>query len=713
MATRHYLTTRSHGAILPGPVRGSWDATLTGARLESLVEWAWVLSTSKVDGGVRGTITVGETNDTADYDIMIGRWATNPLDAQTITGTLNLAAVVWRSDLGSTVCYHVHAYIAVGTSNVVRHVLLDNYINSSQLWTFTQTARGLAAAQALTAGACEAGDRVVVEIGARFVSNNPADLFDTTATMYIGTLLNLTTPNPDAVLGNTSLDQAPYLDWSHTFIEQAAPAAPANDACADATLILSTPYVDGPHDTTQSTDAGKATWYRWTADSATRHFVTTLGSNHGAFIEIFTGGCGVLTPVSQLFGGELWVQRAQHIGSFVPTVGVEYLFRVRSISYSGGNAQNSGGVTMFRLFRQDQSLTPGDLFIDCQHVVKYRDGARLNAAVQFYGQTPTGSAIDYTRRPIEDNAAGGDPNTLERLYISLFGPFPVVEVIEAESMNVGLASNDTNVMTVAFDGGENLASDIFDKDGNLLAGFFGDNYSVIGTLPTDLSTGYPRRVDGVTGLDNPGPAASADVFAVALENSGAEYIDITADATVLFYTSAGRRVLRYNVSTLTQLTDFALLPVQAGVPRPGARGLRLLPPGDGTGGLLVCYGDRVLRLDSAGNVVQSYIPTPIDPFAQALNLDKIEITPDATEFWVSDQLSTTLWKFNIASGAQLQEIYTDLPTGQLSGFSIYQGYRAGTSPTVAPDLPEACPPGNLDPLPVTGTGCFPSTPGLG
>jgi hypothetical protein len=88
-------------------------------------------------------------------------------------------------------------------------------------------------------------------------------------------------------------------------------------------------------------------------------------------------------------------------------------------------------------------------------------------------------------------------------------------------------------------------------------------------------------------------------------------------------------------------------------------------------------------------VIKVYTPSATD---RAQDLDKVELTQDATQFWVSDQFSASLFKFDLASGAQLADVSTFLPTGQLSGFAIYLGYRAGVSPSpITPPVP-ICPP---------------------
>ena len=73
--------------------------------------------------------------------------------------------------------------------------------------------------------------------------------------------------------------------------------------------------------------------------------------------------------------------------------------------------------------------------------------------------------------------------------------------------------------------------------------------------------------------------------------------------------------------------------------------MRLLPPGDGSGGLLVADGEDIKRLDGAGNIVQTYDePSAAEWFA--LNLD-----PNGTSFWSADIATGIVTRFNIATGA--------------------------------------------------------------
>lgn len=135
-----------------------------------------------------------------------------------------------------------------------------------------------------------------------------------------------------------------------------------------------------------------------------------------------------------------------------------------------------------------------------------------------------------------------------------------------------------------------------------------------------------------------------DQFDVATGPEGSDWIDLAADQKTLFYTSEGRRVFRYDTATKTQLADFATLPGPEGEGSEALLALRILPPGDGSGGVLVADSDDILRLDGAGNVVQSYdAPGQDGWFALALD-------PNGTSFW-SASLAGGLFRFNIATGA--------------------------------------------------------------
>ena len=152
-------------------------------------------------------------------------------------------------------------------------------------------------------------------------------------------------------------------------------------------------------------------------------------------------------------------------------------------------------------------------------------------------------------------------------------------------------------------------------------------------------------------------------FDVAVEDRGSDHIDLAADQHTMFYTSEGFEVKRYDTATNTQLPDFAVLP-----DRPSF-GLRLLPPGDGSGGLLVANAVNIKRLDGAGNVVATYDAPGQDTWF-ALNLD-----PNGTSFWSADLGTTNVYRFNIATGAV--EVGPLPNPGQVGGLCVLGELTAG------------------------------------
>ena len=117
------------------------------------------------------------------------------------------------------------------------------------------------------------------------------------------------------------------------------------------------------------------------------------------------------------------------------------------------------------------------------------------------------------------------------------------------------------------DGASTPESIVFAGDGSFYVGHVGGNDDIIhrnaaGTY-LDQTNGFADRV-------------------------GTDWIDLANDQTTMFHTSEGRNINRSNVSTNTQLAAFSVMPGSG-----QAFALRLLPPGDGTGGLLVADGSRV------------------------------------------------------------------------------------------------------------------------
>lgn len=163
-------------------------------------------------------------------------------------------------------------------------------------------------------------------------------------------------------------------------------------------------------------------------------------------------------------------------------------------------------------------------------------------------------------------------------------------------------------------------------------------------------------------------------FNAETDDRGTDWLDLASDQHTMFYTSEGRRILRYDVGTSTQLPDFATLPGTSN----SAYALRLLPPGDGSTGLLVADTNDIKRLDGNGSVVQTY-DAPGEDHWFALNLDA-----DGASFWSADIQSGNIYRFSVDSGViELGPIHTGAEPNRLAGLCV-RGELTAAQPTPTP-----------------------------
>jgi Kelch motif len=186
---------------------------------------------------------------------------------------------------------------------------------------------------------------------------------------------------------------------------------------------------------------------------------------------------------------------------------------------------------------------------------------------------------------------------------------------------------------------------------------------------------YVGHADGLRQIEKYDSAGNLlATYSPTVGPRGTDWIDLAADQQTIFYTSEGGIVRRFDVSTNTQLADFA---------SPGGTmyALRILPPGNGSGGLLVAHTSDILRLDGSGNVVQTYSVAGESGIWFALNLD-----PNGTSFWSGLATGTNhFYRFNIASGAvEVGPISSNPPSGTLAGLCLKGENTAAVSPTPSP-----------------------------
>jgi hypothetical protein len=144
---------------------------------------------------------------------------------------------------------------------------------------------------------------------------------------------------------------------------------------------------------------------------------------------------------------------------------------------------------------------------------------------------------------------------------------------------------------------------------------------------------------------------------------GTDWIDLASNQTTLFYTSESKNIRRFDTAT-GQLPDFA-----TNLPGSSAFALRILANGD----VLVADTDRVLRLNSSGAIVQTYLlGTP-----GLQELFSLNVNPDGKSFWTGDDGTGILREVDIATGALLGTLNTGVGGGNLFGVSVYGEFQSG------------------------------------
>lgn len=245
-----------------------------------------------------------------------------------------------------------------------------------------------------------------------------------------------------------------------------------------------------------------------------------------------------------------------------------------------------------------------------------------------------------------------------------------------KTLNTDQANTETT--GIAFDASGNLYATVFeannivkfDRSGNLL-GTFGSGYNADPESIRFDSAGnaYVGQADGthqVLKFDSSGTPLAT--FSPAIENRGTDWIDLAADQKTLFYTSEGHLVKRFDASANAQRPDFA-----SGLPGPVAFAVRIMPDGE----VLVADTDRVVRLDTSGNVIQNYSAASLEPNNESPLLFGLTLDPDGKSFWTADAFAGTVWKIDILTGAIDLAINTG--SNDVGGLAVFHEITSSNS----------------------------------
>jgi len=201
----------------------------------------------------------------------------------------------------------------------------------------------------------------------------------------------------------------------------------------------------------------------------------------------------------------------------------------------------------------------------------------------------------------------------------------------------------------------------FDPTGTLI-GTFGSGYATPEAMLFDgVGNVYVGNLGGFILKFDP-----AGTLLSKFNNGRTDWMDLSADQCTMLFDQEGNTIHRYNVCTNTALTDFSTTA--------GVFAMRILS----SGSVLVADNSQIARLDSSGNVVQTYNASGESSWF-ALNLD-----PDGTTFWSADFGSSNVYRFDIDTGAQI----TKFNTG--TGGSTVFGLSVNGEITVAQPKPPSC-----------------------
>jgi len=135
-------------------------------------------------------------------------------------------------------------------------------------------------------------------------------------------------------------------------------------------------------------------------------------------------------------------------------------------------------------------------------------------------------------------------------------------------------------------------------------------------------------------------------YAPAIESGGqgTDWIDLSTDQKTIFFTSRGRDIRRFDVSTLGTTT---LTTLGAGGT---AYAIRLLGPSfNGNNGLLVADSVNIKQLNSAGAVVATYDYDPSGTANDENSFRALNLDPDGVHFWAGGFDKGRLYRFTFGS----------------------------------------------------------------
>lgn len=696
---RFYDCNRHVQGFTKGELVGDWTSGFAGPKAYGIEHFDILLSPTKHDGrGISQEIL--STNVEGGDDMLYKRYWIGPCETFDYTGltlTVNFAMSRHIEGGGSGNAYpKIHAYVTQGATTTVRQTLIDNLIDSTTVVAVgTIVMRGMTSPTALPDFHVEEGDYICIELG--FSIPNFVALAPPTYQPSEWLAVNIwngqgasNTFGPGLVDGNVGESltntKAGWIEFNWPIAIKDPEPAPLNDSPTDAFTISSLPYVDSQN-TTNANWVERSVYYKWTAPSDMRVIAHALGSNYPVSFDVFTGSVGSFVAVTAVSASSAFsnVSGSRAYFTWDAVSGTTYYIRACQASNTAYPKEFGGDLT----FELCPYLEPGqdDIFYPCSGTIAvFREGQLINISAELSSIVIAGVAVDYTKRPMTDYSSGSPTtHTDHRLILNAF-TFEYVEVLDLKTLNLGDAEIDFS------DGWDAVNSSTLEctNDGILYSGAFGDGFKLVSSnlasFENSLASPSSCKLNVLDAVDMQGQSGAPftpTTYTLDQDVAGIDYISLSIDETKLLYTSSGQympvggtRIMQWDIVNNVQLPDFATVATGTG-PNPSLKGIRCLPDG----GVLICNGRKVDRLDAEGTVVQTY--TPSDP-NRANVLADVDLVADGTAFWVMDADTASFWKFDLESGAELNNFWTHMGSGNSTSFVVY---RADVPPLV-PITPE-------------------------
>ena len=131
MATRFYLQNAAPGAS-PSTNRGAWDDVASKV----------FKGLSRTKSGTIASLGVPESSTTGDYDVMILKLVSEPVPAQSITGTVQVCIGALESSTQQNAHWHLHVYVTQGDTDSLVGTLLTDYTEPAGTNEWPTTAQG-------------------------------------------------------------------------------------------------------------------------------------------------------------------------------------------------------------------------------------------------------------------------------------------------------------------------------------------------------------------------------------------------------------------------------------------------------------------------------------------------------------------------------------------------------------------------------------------